>query len=182
MRTLTLLRHAKSDWARSGWDDPGMRDFDRPLNAKGRRAAVAVGRHLRERGLAFDHVVASPAIRVMETIDAVEQGLGRRLVPAWDRRLYLASADELAGIVRALPAGAARVLLVGHNPGIEELVLMLVPDRADDLRDAVEAKYPTASLAELTLADGWHGVGGGATLTRFVRPRDLDPSLGPDEE
>lgn len=177
VKTLTLLRHAKS-----GWDDPLTRDFDRPLNAKGRRAATAMGRYLRDEGLAFDHVVASPAIRVMETLDAVGQGLGRRLAPAWDRRLYLASADDLVGVVRELPDHVERVLLVGHNPGLEDLVLMLVPDRVDGLRDAVEEKYPTASLAELSLADGWGSAGRGrAALTRFVRPRDLDPSLGPDE-
>ena len=178
MKTLTLLRHAKS-----GWDDPATRDFDRPLNAKGRRAATLMGRHLRDEGLVFDRVVASPAIRVMETLDAVEQGLGRRLAPEWDRRLYLASADELIGVVRELPDSVARVLLVAHNPGLEDMVLMLVPDRADDLRDAVEEKYPTASLAEMTLADGWRGAtSGSATLTRFVRPRDLDATLGPDED
>lgn len=178
MKTLTLLRHAKS-----GLDDMGLRDFDRTLNAKGRRAASVMGRHLRDEGLGFDRVVASPAVRVMQTLDAVGQGLGRRLAPEWDRRLYLASADELVAVVRALPGEAGRVLLVGHNPGLEDLVLMLVPEGAGALRGAVAAKYPTASLAEMTLADGWASAAeGAATLTRFVRPRDLDPSLGPDEE
>lgn len=178
MKTLTLLRHAKS-----GWDDTATRDFDRALNGKGRRAATVVGRHLRDEGLSFDRVVASPAVRVMETLDAVETGLGRRLSPEWDKRLYLASADALVEVVRELSADLDRVLLVGHNPGLEDLVLLMVPDRPEPLRDAVEAKYPTASLAEMTLANGWHSAGAGrATLTRFVRPRDLDPTLGPDEE
>lgn len=178
VKTLTLLRHAKS-----GLDDAGLRDFDRPLNAKGRRAAMLMGRYLRDETLAFDRIVASPAIRVMETLDAVGQGLGRRLAPDWDRRLYLAPAEELVAVIREQPDAAARVLIVGHNPGLEELVLMLAPDRAESMRDAVAAKYPTASLAELSLADGWGSAGrDSATLTRFVRPRDLDPSLGPDEE
>lgn len=178
VKTLTLLRHAKS-----GWDDMDMRDFDRALNGKGRRAATVIGRHLRDEGLAFDRVVASPAVRVMETLDAVEGGLGRRLSPEWDKRLYLASAETLVEVVRELPGEVGRVLLVGHNPGLEDLVLMLVPDIAAPLRDAVEEKYPTASFAEMTLADGWASAGAGsATLTRFVRPRDLDPTLGPDEE
>ena len=178
MKTLTLLRHAKS-----GWDDPSLRDVDRALNAKGRRAATTVGHHLRDQGLAFDRVVASPATRVMETLDAVAAGLGRKLSPEWDKRLYLASADQLVEVVGELPAEVDRVLLVGHNPGLQELVLALVLDAAEPLRDAVEQKYPTASLAELTLAGGWSDVGSGtATLTRFVRPRDLDPELGPDEE
>ncbi|GGB39198.1 phosphohistidine phosphatase [Sphingomonas metalli] len=182
MKTLTLLRHAKS-----GWDDGVARDFDRPLNPKGRRAALTMGRHLRDGGFAFDHVVASPAVRVAETLGAVEDGYGRSLGAVWERAIYLASAATLLDLVRELPADAQRVLLVGHNPGLEELVLMLVADGAAGdsgaLRDVVEAKYPTGALAELTLPDGWSAAtAGAATLTRFVRPRDLDPSLGPGAE
>ncbi|MBB4152288.1 phosphohistidine phosphatase [Sphingomonas jinjuensis] len=178
MKTLTLLRHAKS-----GWDDPVARDFDRPLNAKGRRAAIAMGRHWRQIDLDFDHIIASPAVRVEQTLEEVESGYGRTLAPAWDRRLYLASAATLLDVVRELPDTLSRVLLVGHNPGLEELVLLLAGDSDDALRDAVEEKYPTATLAELALgADRWGDAKpGGATLTRFIRPRDLDASLGPDE-
>lgn len=178
MKTLTLLRHAKS-----GGDDLVARDFDRPLNPKGRRAAAMVGRHLRSLGLEFDHVVASPAVRVQETLAEVGAGLGRTLAPAFDRRIYLASAATLLEVVRDLPDAAERVLLVGHNPGLEDLVLMLVPDGADGLRDEVERKYPTASVAEMSLAGGWSEAdSGAATLTRFIRPRDLDPTLGPDAD
>ena len=179
MKTLTLLRHAKS-----GWDDPVTRDFDRPLNAKGKRAAQTVGRHMRDLGLEFDHVVASPAIRVGETLDAVTAGYGRKLAPVWERRIYLASSATLLDVVHELPADAERVLMVGHNPGLEDLVMMLVPQAADGLRALVEEKYPTATLAELTLAaDTWDAVAsGGATLTRYIRPRDLDATLGPDED
>ncbi|MEG3163667.1 histidine phosphatase family protein [Sphingomonas sp. PB2P19] len=177
MKTLTLLRHAKS-----GWDDPVARDYDRPLNAKGRRAAAMVGRHIRSLGLDFDHVVASPAVRVSETLDEIVAGSGRTLAPVWDRRVYLASAGTLLDVVHDLPADIERALLVGHNPGLEDLVLMLVPDALDSLRDAVEEKYPTASLAELRFdTDTWSDVAAGAaTLVRFIRPRDLDPDLGPD--
>lgn len=175
MKTLTLLRHAKS-----GWDDPVARDFDRPLNPKGQRAAAMMGRHMRDLGLAFDRVVASPAVRVMETLDHVGRGYGADLAPEWDRRIYLASAATLLDLVQTLPQDADRVLLVGHNPGLEELVLLL-SSAEDALRGDVEVKFPTASLAVLQLADGWPSADAGrATLTRFVRPRDLDPSLGPD--
>ena len=174
MKTLTLLRHAKS-----GWDDPVARDFDRPLNPKGQRAAAMVGRHMKALGLAFDHVVASPAARVVETLDHLGQGYGGDLAPAWDKRIYLASPATLMDVVHELPADADHVLLVGHNPGLEELVLLLVPNGA--LRDEVAVKFPTATLAEMTFVEGWREVqAGNATLTRFVRPRDLDPSLGPD--
>ncbi|MBW6527358.1 histidine phosphatase family protein [Sphingomonas sp. RHCKR7] len=179
MKTLTLLRHAKS-----GWDDAVPRDLDRPLNPKGRRAAQAMGRELRAMGLDFDRVIASPAVRVRETIDEVERGLGRALAPEWDRRLYLASAATLLDVVHEQDERAETVLLVGHNPGLEELVLALVPEAPGGLRDAVEEKYPTATLAEMTFAaDRWEAVAsGGATLTRFVRPRDIDATLGPDGE
>jgi phosphohistidine phosphatase len=180
MKTLTLLRHAKSSW-----DDTVARDFDRPLNAKGQRAAATMGRHMKSLGLAFDHVVAAPAQRVIETIDHVVTGYGETLAPAWDRRIYLASAATLLDIVRELPDAHGRVLLVGHNPGLEDLVLLLVPDRSDDaLRDGIEEKYPTASLAELTLdSEHWtEFTANAANLSRFIRPRDLDAALGPDKD
>lgn len=179
MKTLTLLRHAKSDWT-----DTVARDFDRPLNGKGKRAAVLMGQHLRQASPGLDHVVASPALRVVETLDEVQRGFGRTLAPAWDRRIYLASAVTLLDVVRDLPGAVEDVLLVGHNPGLEDLVLLLVPDAAGTLRDAVEAKYPTASVVRLSFAgDAWGDVAaGGATLVAFVRPRDLDPTLGPDAD
>lgn len=176
MKTLTLLRHAKS-----GWDDGVQRDFDRPLNAKGRRAAQVVGRHLKREGLHFDHIIASPAVRVQQTLEEVTSGYGDALQPAWDRRIYLASAATLLDLVRDLDDAHGTVLLVGHNPGLEDLVLLLVPD-AEPMRGAVEEKYPTASMAELSFSiERWREAAkGGAALTRFVRPRDLDPGLGPD--
>lgn len=179
MKTLTLLRHAKS-----GWDDAVPRDLDRPLNPKGRRAAQAMGREIKAMGLDFDRVLASPAVRVRETIGELERGLGRALGPEWDRRLYLASAATLLDVVHEQDDAAETLLLIGHNPGLAELVLALVPDAPGGLRDAVEEKYPTATLAEMTFAvDGWRAVApAGATLTRFVRPRDIDPTLGPDGE
>lgn len=179
MKTLTVLRHAKSSW-----DDAVARDFDRPLNPRGQRAAATMGRHMRGAGLSFDHVVASPAVRIVETVEQVETGYGSALAPAWDRRIYLASASSLLDVVHELPDGAGSALLIGHNPGLEDLVLMLVPDRAGDaLRDSVEEKFPTAALAELRFeVDSWSAIRpGNATLVRFVRPRDLDPALGPDQ-
>ncbi|MFN4096873.1 MAG: SixA phosphatase family protein, partial [Sphingomonas sp.] len=163
--------------------DPVARDFDRPLNARGQRAAATVGRYMRSEGLSFDHVVASPAVRIVETVEQVESGYGGALAPAWDRRIYLASASTLLDVVHELPAGADSALLIGHNPGLEDLVLMLVPDRSGDLlRDSVEEKFPTAALAVITFDTGdWGAIRSNAgTLVRFIRPRDLDPALGPE--
>jgi phosphohistidine phosphatase len=96
----------------------------------------------------------------------------------------MASAATLLDIVQGFDDGCDRVLLVGHNPGLEDLVLLLVPEAAGGLRTEVEAKYPTATLAELRFdADRWAAVDErGAAFPRFVRPRELDPTLGPDEE
>lgn len=180
MKTLTLLRHAKSSC-----DDPVARDFDRRLNGKGQRAALAMGRYLRSEGMTFDHVVASPAARIVETVEQVEHGYGCDLAPSWDRRVYLASAGSLLDIVHELPAQAQTAMLIGHNPGLEDLILMLVPDRTGDaLRDSVETKFPTAAIAEITfeIADWTEARADSGTLVRFIRPRDLDPALGPDRD
>ena len=178
MKRLTLLRHAKS-----GWDDPVARDFDRPLNAKGKRAARAVGHYLRDQHLRYDRIAGSPAVRVVETLEELGAALGETIAPAWDKRIYLASGVTLLDVVHDTPEEADSLLMVGHNPGLEDLILMLVPDRAgDEARDQVEEKFPTASVAEIEFdVDRWEDVKtGGGRLVRFVRPRDLDPALGPD--
>jgi phosphohistidine phosphatase len=177
MKILTLLRHAKS-----GWDDPATRDFDRPLNPRGRRAARTVGAEMKAQGLAFDLALASPARRVAETLDEVATAFGA-VEPHYEPRLYLASAAALLDIVRHAPDGADRLLLVGHNPGMEELALRL-GRRGDPLRAEVELKYPTGTVAQIELpAEHWAEVKEGTgRIVRFIRPRDLDPELGPDAE
>ena len=178
MKTLTLLRHAKS-----GWDDPVARDFDRPLNARGIRAAQTIGRHLRAVQARFDHVVSSPAVRCIDTLDGVSEGYGLTLHPNWDRRIYLASCVTLLDVVHDQPDPADRLLLCGHNPGLEDLVLLLVPASAGEaLRDDVEEKFPTGSVAELHFDMAhWRDIAAGnGHLASFVRPRDLDPALGPE--
>lgn len=176
MKTLTLLRHAKSDWS-----DGVDRDFDRPLNDRGRRAARTMGAHMAAEGLAFDGVLASPAVRVKDTLDEIEHGYGRPLARDYDQRVYLASAATLLDLVRETADGVERLLLVGHNPGLEDLTLELAADDVTSpMRREVEIKYPTATLAEIALdADRWKEAHAGK-LRRFVRPRDLDPDLGPD--
>lgn len=180
VKKLTLLRHAKS-----GWDDPVARDFDRPLNERGQRAAHRIGRYLRDHDMHFDHVVASPAVRCVETIEHLAEGIGETIAPTWDKRIYLASAVSLLDVVQDADDRYDNLLLVGHNPGLEDLVLMLVPDSPDDeARDQVEEKFPTASIAEISFpVEHWDDVrANGGLLSRFVRPRDLDPALGPDRE
>jgi phosphohistidine phosphatase len=169
LKKLILLRHAKS-----GWDDPVPRDFDRPLNAKGRQA--------REAGIRFDQVIASPALRVTETLAEFAGGYGDMPEPSYDRRIYLASAQALLEVIQGADDAAGSVLLVGHNPGLEDLVFLLVPEGEDEAREQVEEKYPTASIAEIDLeVDRWADTEiGSGSLARFTRPRDLDPAFGPD--
>jgi phosphohistidine phosphatase len=177
VRRVSLLRHAKSSW-----DDAIAHDIDRPLNARGRRAAVRMGRFLKDEGLAFDAVLASPAVRVVQTVAGVEEGLGRPLGATHDRRIYMASAATLFDLLQSVP-DVPHLLLVGHNPGLEDLVLLATPADGAPLRRDVEEKYPTASLATLVFPVGRLAdiAEGGALLERFVRPRDLDPALGPDD-
>jgi phosphohistidine phosphatase len=179
MKKLTLLRHAKSTW-----DDPVARDFDRPLNPRGRRAARTIGQEMRAQGLAFDQVIASPAVRVVETLDDVSAGYGAAIEPRYDERVYLASAEILIELIHQTQDSADSLLIVGHNPGLERLVLKLTRDNGEAMRADVAVKYPTATLAEIDFAvDRWADVAEATgTLARFIRPRDLDPELGPDED
>lgn len=177
MKTLALFRHAKSDWS-----DARARDFDRPLNNRGLRGAAAMGSFVRQQGWVFEHIVASPAVRVAETIEVASKAFGRGFPVEWDRRIYLASSATLLDLLHEIEGDPASVLMVGHNPGLEDLIFDLVPDDGSSpLRDIVEQKFPTATFAVLEAdIDRWADLTeGSARLVSLTRPRDLDPSLGP---
>jgi len=178
MKTLGLYRHAKS-----GWSDPRARDFDRPLSERGKRAAVRMGQHIRDYGARWDRIISSPAARCAETIELGYQAIGQTYSVNWDRRIYLASSASLLDLLRDLEDNPASVLMVGHNPGLEDLIFELVPDDGSSpLRDIVEEKFPTATFAVLELdIDSWDHIDVNcARLIHLVRPRDLDPALGPE--
>lgn len=174
MKTLGLLRHAKSDW-----DDAAPRDFDRGLNERGRRGAALIGAHIREYGTAWNAVLASPAERVRLTLDAARlEGPVR-----FDEAAYLADRATLFGLLRSIEDGASAAMIVGHNPGLQELIFDLVaPEHENRLFAEAAEKYPTAAFAVLELAvDRWADCAPGCgTLVHFIRPRDLDPALGPE--
>ena len=174
MKTLGLLRHAKSDW-----DDLSLRDFDRGLNDRGRRGAAAIGGHIREYGIAWELLLASPAERVKRTLDAA-----RLQVPVtWDEHIYLADSDALIEVLRGVEGDPAAVLIAGHNPGLQELIFDLVaPEHENALFGEVAEKYPTAAFAVLELTiERWADCAPGcAELVHLTRPRDLDPELGPE--
>lgn len=170
MRRLLLLRHAKSSWA-----DPGVRDHDRPLNERGRQAASRMGEYLRAAGLVPDRVLCSSARRTCETLVRLE-------LPTVDvevtRDLYLADPDTVLGRVRSTDDDIGTLLVIGHNPTIQELAVDLVtPDHsmaAPALVSRVAEKVPTGGLVVLTVDGDWaHLEPGGARLERFVTPRDL---------
>lgn len=174
MKTLGLLRHAKSDW-----DDLAKRDFDRGLNDRGRKGAALIGAHIARHGVKFDRLLASPAERVRQTLATSLPDME----PEFDQRLYLASSDTLMDVLREKGGDADAVLVVGHNPGLQELLFELVPPAAEDaMFDDLSSKYPTATFAVFTLdIDDWSELDENCgRLVHFKRPRDLDSTLGPE--
>jgi len=177
VKTLGLFRHAKSDW-----NDARARDFDRPLNKRGRKGADVMGRHIRDHGLDWDRIIASPAVRVAETIELGARATGHTAPVNWDRRIYLASSTTLLDLLHEQEGDPGSILMIGHNPGLEDLIFDLVPDDGSSpLRDIVEEKFPTAAFAVLEIdAESWADVReGSARLVHLMRPRDLDAALGP---
>ena len=172
MKRLTILRHAKSSW-----DLPNTDDFDRALNERGWNAARKVGSELKRRKISFDLCLASPAARARETLDGVSETYGAFHFPVrFEPRIYLADTATLQDLVRNIPDDVEDALLVGHNPGLERLILRLTDDDGGGLRDRVAEKYPTAALAIVELpAVQWNEVGDGSgTLSELILPRDLD--------
>ena len=172
MKILGLMRHAKSDW-----NDGDTRDFDRGLNARGRKGARLMGDHIRNHGIKWDALIASPAQRVKTTL---EEALPDR-EPLWDRRLYLAGTDTIMDVLHEATGKA--VLIAAHNPGLGDMVLELVaPAHENALFDEAKVKFPTASYAVFELdIDDWAELGPECgKLVHFARPRDLDPELGPE--
>ncbi|QNE06225.1 SixA phosphatase family protein [Croceicoccus marinus] len=180
MKVLGLLRHAKSEE-----HQPSGRDYDRGLNPKGRRAAAAMGRALARVEPPFERVVASAAARAQETIDIALDAMGRSapVERVDDKKLYLADPGQLIDSAVEHGGNADSLLLVAHNPGLEELVLQLVPaDPEDRLRAIAEQKFPTGAFAliELDIADWSELPRARGRLIALTRPRDLDPALGPE--
>ena len=171
MLSLMLLRHAKSSLAETGQDD-----LDRPLNDRGKRAAMAVGRYMAANGLAPQLVLCSPARRTRETWNLVAGELAT--VPEVLIAAEIYESGDSKALMECLrhKAGTAQsVLLVGHNPSIAGLAQNLVGKGSTKLRERLEEKYPTAALAVINFDLGnWESlVADSGTLLRFIRPRDI---------
>lgn len=170
MKRILLLRHAKSSHA-----EAGVRDFDRPLNDRGLAAAAAMGRSMAGAGRIPDDILCSAARRARETLDALWQDWPQRPRADWDEALYGAAAQGLRQRLTILPEAVESVLVIGHNPAIEELARDLAGGGDPDAYATMRAKYPTAALAVLDADIGaWAELRtAAADLTAFVRPRDL---------
>jgi phosphohistidine phosphatase len=176
MLTLSLLRHAKSSW-----DNPALDDFDRPLASRGQKAAPLIGSALAERGLRPDLIICSGAARARQTLALVLEKLGSPTPEVvFDDGIYLAPPELLLARLRAIKKGARgetpkHVMLVGHNPGMEELALMLAGSGPAHDRARMAAKFPTAAVAVFTFdADTWKAVKPGTgRLEHFLSPRQL---------
>ncbi len=164
---LLLLRHGKSDWSSSA------SDIDRPLKERGKRDAKRVGSWLRAHGLVPDYIIASTARRARGTARkaAGKMGLDRDSV-IQDERIYAASVQTLMTILQDCPDSARRVMLVGHNPGLEDLVRHLVKDKMEMPADG--KLIPTAALARLIIPGDWCDLEAKcATLDSIIRPAEL---------
>ncbi len=170
MRTLYLLRHAKSDWS-----DPDLADFDRPLSPRGRRAAPAVAGWMTAAGHVPEFVACSTARRAAQTWSLAARTLDR--APAAEMRddLYLATAERLLSLARGFSDRCASAMIVGHNPGLHDLARALAGDGPAGLLSELSAAYPTGALAGIAFeAAAWpHIAPGGGRLICFVRPRAL---------
>lgn len=155
-----------------------MPDKDRPLNARGRRAAVTMRRAMHELGLVPDVVLVSTARRTMETLDALEPWDDAPLIEPMDS-LYLASPMQLIAALHGVAETVRSVLLIGHNPGMHDLAISLAGPRAmrssGENERALAAGFPTGALAEFVIAGAWSDLReGGGRLVRFLTPRMLE--------
>src|SRR5215218_4055312 len=161
MRTLYLLRHAKSSWA-----DESMQDFDRPLANRGREACATIGEFIKEKGIDFDLVLVATAVRTRETIELVKERAEFRIEVRYDERIYEATTSQLLEVISQVDDDRESVLLVGHNPGIEELLALLTGQHV---------QVTTATFAKINInAPKWSAeLGNNGTLDWIVRPKEL---------
>jgi len=163
VKQLHLLRHAKSSW-----DDPGLPDHERPLAPRGRKACKKLAKHLRREGIRPELVLCSSSRRTRETLELISPALEDAAIEIEDG-LYAAGSDRLLGRLRELPETAGCVLLIGHNPGLQDLALVLAPGST-----RLEEGFPTGALASFALDDRWARVGEArAGLVGYVVPREL---------
>jgi phosphohistidine phosphatase len=175
MRRLMLLRHAKSAWPAN------TADRDRPLATRGREAAPVMGRYLAEELLLPDLVLISPAKRTAETWELVKPMLPEKPPTHYEPRIYEASRERLLKVVQETEPEIRTLLMIGHNPGFEELATKLSGHGDRYAAARMAQKYPTCGLAVIDFSiEDWRDLAAqGGRLDRFVTPASLGE--GPDE-
>lgn len=170
MKTIYLLRHAKSSWK-----DATLDDFDRPLNKRGRRAAKLVGQFLAKNEIEPAQILCSSSQRTRETLECLQKTIGASIPTRFEKGIYLATAPDLLKRLRGLGDSLSSVMVIGHNPGMERLALMLAATGGNGATRMAD-KFPTGALAVLTAdVDAWeHLAPEMARLDAFVCPRDLE--------
>jgi phosphohistidine phosphatase len=161
MKTLYLLRHAKSSWK-----DETLADIERPLNGRGRKTSETIGGVLKKEKVNLDLVLSSSAVRARQTTELVMAAANISTELRFDERIYEATAQKLLAVVKQIEKGRKNVLLVGHNPGLEKFLELLT--------GSVET-MPTGTLSKVNLrASTWESVSSEAgTLEWIVRPKEL---------
>lgn len=164
MKTLFILRHAKSSW-----NDDALTDLERPLNERGLGTAPFVGTLMKERSMMPDRIISSPAVRARQTAELVCQASGSDAAISYDERIYEAGVGTLVAVVAEFDTIGDTAMLVGHNPGAEGLIYFLTGEIVP---------MPTAALATIELdIDMWAGIDAGCgRLKDTIRPRDQMPA------
>ncbi len=170
MRTLLLMRHAKSSW-----DQPELADIDRPLAGRGREAAPQVARWLADHDLIPDLVLGSPAQRVRETWQLMAPALGDQVVCKTLRSLYEGAPSRLLEVLRRVDSEVRTLMLIGHNPALGALAQSLAGGGSTRALERLRTKFPTAAVAVLAFEiDRWADLAAaGGRLRELVRPKDL---------
>jgi phosphohistidine phosphatase len=170
VKTLYLLRHAKSSR-----DDPDLDDFERPLAKRGRKDAALIGRLMAERRRVPDLALVSPALRARDTWERVSSAFAASVETRFEPSIYMATADGILALLRAAeaaPDAPQSVIVVGHNPGLEQCAAQLAGAGSDpEALARMTEKFPTTALARYDVTAGLQT--GGAALVDFVRPKDL---------
>jgi phosphohistidine phosphatase len=149
MKTLHLLRHAKSSWK-----DPGLDDHDRPLSKRGRETARGIAAYLRRAKIVPDLVICSTAVRAQQTLDPIAKAI-KPLKVVLEKGIYEVAQEKIWKHLRGLPKGADCVLLIGHNPGLHDLALSLVDADSDELVPPRGGKFPTGAMASFSFDGAW---------------------------
>ncbi len=165
LRELILLRHGKSDWKNN------LADFDRPLEDRGKKAVLKMQNWLNEQNLMPDLILTSPAKRALQTLSRINPEGRINSIQVED--LYLANLNSLLQVLSDSPY-ANRILIIGHNPGLEQLLSFLNKAQTESILSYDTKLFPTAALAHLVMPENWQSLSAGAgKLSQLIRPRDL---------